>query len=31
MFSTPQRRRSLSLIPPCLRFLETTIYARGRW
>jgi hypothetical protein len=31
VFSAPQRRRCLSLIPPRLRFLGTTIYARGRW
>jgi hypothetical protein len=31
VFSAPQRRRSLSLIPPWLRFSGTTIYARGRW
>jgi hypothetical protein len=30
VFSTPQRQRSLSLIPPRLRFLGMTIYARGR-
>jgi hypothetical protein len=32
VFSAPQRRWSLCLIPsPCLRFLGTAIYARGRW
>jgi hypothetical protein len=31
VFSTPQRRRHLSLMPPSLRFLGMTIYARGRW
>jgi hypothetical protein len=29
VFSAPQRRRCLSLIPPRLRFLGTTIYARA--
>jgi hypothetical protein len=31
VFSALQRRRCLSLSPPSLRFLGTTIYARGRW
>jgi hypothetical protein len=32
VFSVPQRRWCLSLIPlPRLRFLGTTIYARGQW
>jgi hypothetical protein len=31
VFSAPQRRRCLSLIPPWLRFLGTIIYARGWW
>jgi hypothetical protein len=31
VFSAPQRRWCLSLIPPRFRFSETTIYARGRW
>jgi hypothetical protein len=31
VFSAPQRRRWLSLIPPWLRFLSATIYARGWW
>jgi hypothetical protein len=31
VFSTPQRQRHLSLMPPSLRFSGMTIYARGRW
>jgi L-lactate utilization protein LutC len=31
VFSAPQRRRCLSLMPPSLRFLGMTIYVRGRW
>jgi hypothetical protein len=31
VFSAPQRRWCLSLIPFLLRFSGTTIYARGRW
>jgi hypothetical protein len=31
VFSAPQRRRCLSLIPPRLRFSGMTIYARGQW
>jgi hypothetical protein len=31
VFSTLERRWSLSLIPPYLRFSRTIIYARGRW
>jgi hypothetical protein len=31
VFSAPQRRWCLSLIPPQLKFSGMTIYARGRW
>jgi hypothetical protein len=31
VFSTPQRRHCLFLMPPSLRFLGMTIYARGQW
>jgi hypothetical protein len=32
VFSAPQRRRCLSLMPPpSLTFSGTTIYVRGRW
>jgi hypothetical protein len=31
VFSAPQRRQCLSLMPPHLGFLGMTIYVRGRW